>query len=131
MPDAIKPDPSVGELINTLAQDMGVLVRQEVRLASAEMSLKAKQLARSTSLVVLGGALGIAGLLGLVGAAIAALDTVLPLWLSALVIGLVVLGAGYAFIRKGLNAITHLDPLPEQTLETLRADVAWAKEQVR
>jgi len=131
MPEVIKPDASVGELLSTLARDMGVLVRQEVRLASADMSLKAKLFVQSTLLVVLGGTLGIAGLLALIAAAIAALDTFLPLWLSALIIGLLILAVGYAIVRKGVNAIRHLEPLPEQTLETIRADVAWAKEQVR
>lgn len=131
MLDATKPEASVGDLLGNLARDMGVLVRQEVRLASTEMTLKAKAFARNTLLVVLGGALGIAGLLVLIAAAIAALDTLLPLWLSALIIGVVIIAVGYAFIRKGLNAIRHFDPLPEQTLETLRADLAWAKEQVR
>jgi hypothetical protein len=130
-PEVIKTDPSVGELLGTLARDMGVLVRQEVRLVSAEMTLKAKSFARNTLLVVLGGALGIAGLLVLIAAAIAALDTILPLWLSALIIGVVILGVGYLFIQKGLNAIRHIDPLPEQTIETIKDDVAWAKEQAR
>jgi len=131
MLDATKPDASVGDLISTLARDMGVLVKQEVRLASAEMSLKAKVFARNALLLVLGGALGTAGLLALIAAAIAALDTVLPLWASALIIGLAIIFIGYAIVRKGLNAIRHLDPVPGQTVDTIRADVAWAKEQVR
>ncbi|HWA71942.1 MAG TPA: phage holin family protein [Polyangiaceae bacterium] len=122
---------SVGELLGTLARDTGALMRQELKLASAEMTVKGKRLARSLGVVAAGGALSLAGFLALLAAGIAGLHAVLPLWLSALLVGLSVLGVGYALISKGLRAIADIEPLPEQTLNTLSADVAWAKEEIR
>ncbi len=124
-------EPSVGELLGALARDTGVLMRQELQLASTEMTLKARAFARNTGLIAFGGALALAGGLALLAAAIAALHLVLPLWLSALIIGVAVTGIGYAFISKGLTALKQIDAVPAKTLETLHADVAWAKEQVR
>ena len=123
--------PTVGELLTTLARDFGTLVRQEVRLASAEMTLKARSAGRSVLLVATGGGLGAIGVLALIAAAIAALDLVLPLWLSALLVGLALVLAGYAVAHIGLEKLRRIDPLPEQTIATIRDDVAWAKEQAR
>ena len=125
-----KSEPSVGELLRALARDTGVLVRKEVQLASAEMTLKAQTVARCAGTIAVGGALAFVGLVALVFALIFGLQAWLPLWLSALVVGLVVVGAGYGFVKKGLEAIRKIDLLPQQTIETLGDDVAWAKEHV-
>jgi Putative Actinobacterial Holin-X, holin superfamily III len=126
-----QPEPSVGDLLSALARDTGVLMRQELQLVTTEMTLKARIFARNTGLIAFGGALALAGGLALLTACIAALHLVLPLWLSALIVGVVVTAAGYAFMMKGISALKHIDAVPAQTLSTLSADVAWAKEQVR
>jgi hypothetical protein len=130
MADAQSP-PTVGELLTTLARDFGTLVRQEVRLASAEMTAKAHSAGRSVLLVATGGGLGAIGLLALVAAGIAALDLLLPLWLSALLVGLAFVAAGYVVVHIGLEKLRRIAPLPEQTMATIREDVAWVKEQAR
>lgn len=125
-----KSEPSVGELLRTLARDTGVLVRKEVQLASAEMTAKAQKFARCSGTIALGGALAFVGLVALVFALIFGLQAWLPLWLSALVVGLVVVVAGYGMVKKGLDAIRKIALLPEQTIGTISDDVTWAKEQV-
>jgi putative superfamily III holin-X len=127
----IQAPPTVGELLNTLARDFGTLVRQEVRLASAEMTAKAHSAGRSVLLVATGGGLGAIGLLALVAAGIAALDLLMPLWLSALLVGFALVVAGYLVARLGLEKLRQIKPLPEQTIATVRDDVAWIKEQAR
>jgi len=125
-----KNEPTVGELLSPLARDTRLLVRKEVQLASAEMTVKAQTFARCAGTIALGGAFALVGLMALVFALIFGLQAWLPLWLSALLVGLAVLGAGYGFVRKGLDAIRKIDLLPEQTIGTLSDDVAWVKEQV-
>jgi hypothetical protein len=55
----------------------------------------------------------------------------LPWWLSALLVGLVVVGVGYMLVQKGLSALKHEDLAPRQTIESIKEDTRWAKEQVR
>ena len=131
MANEAKIEPSLSDLLATLARDTGSLVRQEIKLASAEMSVKAKRAARNAAFVAVGGALALVGLLALVTAIIAALATAVPVWLSSLIVGAVILIAGYAFVHKGVTGLKQIGPIPEQTLATLNADVAWAKEQIR
>ena len=78
-----------------------------------------------------GGALALAGVMALLLAAIAALWLVLPVWLAALIVGAVICAGGFGFISAGLIGLRRIQLRPEQTVETLNADVAWAKEQVR
>jgi uncharacterized membrane protein YqjE len=121
----------VGDLLKALAHDTGELVRQEVRLASAEMTSKAKVAARSMALIGAGGVLAQVGLVAVLAAIVIALAPVVPLWAASLVAGVVVLVAGYVLIRRGATALQRLNPIPEQTVATLRADVAWTKEPLR
>ena len=72
-----------------------------------------------------------AGLLAILAAIIVVLDTFLPLWLAALLVGLVVVAVGYFLIKKGLDALKREDLAPRQTMETLKEDGQWIKDQTR
>jgi hypothetical protein len=122
---------SIGELFAELAGETSTLVRQEMQLAKTELSQKATEAATDAAWVGAGGALLHAGLLALVAAAIIGLGQIVPAWVSALVIGLVVAGVGYLLVKKGLDAFKRLDPAPRETIETLRDDKNWAKEQLQ
>ena len=126
-----KEERSLGELFAELASETSTLVRQEIQLATAEMSQKVSSAGRNVGLIGAGGALAYAGLLALIAAAIIGLGHLIPAWLSALIVGLVVLAVGYVLIQMGLSALKRLDPMPRQTVETLKEDKEWAKEQLR
>jgi len=70
-------------------------------------------------------------LLAIVAALVLFLGEYMPFWLSALVTGVVVGGIGYYFARRQLDALQHLDPVPRATVETMRENKEWAKEQLR
>jgi len=123
-------DPTLGELLGGLAQKTGVLVRQEIQLARTEMTAQAALGVRELGKVVLGGALGHAGLLAVVTAIVIALGAAIPMWLSALIIGVMLLGAAYALVQWGVRSLRQMDPLP-RTKETLREDKALLQEQMR
>lgn len=129
MADA-KPEPSLGQLFGELAQETGTLVRQEVQLAKAEMTGKANAALRDVGLIAVGGALAHAGLLVLLAALVAGLSTWMPVWVAALVVGLVVLGVGGFMASKALGALRRIDPIPERTVQTMKDNQAWAKEQI-
>lgn len=120
---------SIGELFAELASETTNLVRQEIALAKTEITQKATSAGKDVGMIGAGGALAYAGLLALVAALIIGLGQVIPMWLSALIVGLVVVGIGYMLIQRGLTALKNIDPTPRQTLETLQEDKEWAKEQ--
>jgi len=122
---------SLGELFSELAGETSALIRNEMELAKVEVTQKVAHAGRDVALIAAGSALAYAGLLALIAAIMIGLDKFIPLWLSALVVGLVVIGIGYFLVQKGLTALKKLDPTPRQTIETLKEDTAWAKEQIR
>ncbi len=122
-------DRSLGELFSELSQETTTLIRQEVNLAKTEMSQKASRVGKDVGFMAAGGAVAYAGLLAIVAGVIALLGLVIPLWLSALLVGLVVAVAGYFLVRRGLDALKQEDLAPRETIETLKEDKEWAKDQ--
>jgi hypothetical protein len=69
--------------------------------------------------------------LALVAAVIIALaDLGLSWWLAALIVGLVLAGLGYALVQRARAAIKRADLLPRHTIDNLKEDQAWAKDQI-
>jgi len=122
---------SLGELFAELARETSSLVRQEVALAKTEVTQKASLVGRDVGRIGVGGAIAYAGLLALIGAVILIVGLFIPLWLSALIVGLVVAGIGYALIQQGISALKRAELTPRQTIETLKEDAEWAKEQTK
>jgi hypothetical protein len=82
--------------------------------------------------MVAGGAVAYAGFLAILAGIIIGISSLgVPWWLSALLVGLVVTGVGYFMIQKGREALKQESLAPRQTINTLKEDAEWAKEQVK
>jgi hypothetical protein len=126
------PDRSLGDLFSDLSRDITTLVRQEINLARTELGQTASKVGRDIGFLAVGGLVIYAGFLGILAAIVIILGTIgLPWWLSALIVGLIVAGVGYLLVRRGLDALKKENFAPQKTVETLKEDVEWAKEQTR
>ena len=121
----------LGDLFSDLASDMSNLVRQEVTLAKVEITQKAKHVGRNIGYLVVGGAIAYAALLAVIAAVIMLLAKVLPEWGATLLVGILVAGIGWLLIGKALTALQETDVTPRQTVETLKEDATWMKEQLK
>ena len=123
---------SIGELLRQLSEQTTRLVHQELELAKAELTHKGKQAGAGAGLFGGAGALGLAALGALAACFILALNAIMPAWLAALIVA-VVYGAIAAFLAlRGRDKVKQATPLvPEQTIETVKEDVEWAKTQLR
>lgn len=126
-----REDRSLGELFGQLTRDITSLARQEITLAKTEMSQKASQAGKDVGYLAVGGAIAYAGFLGILAAIVIILATFLPWWLSALIVGVVVAAIGFFMIQRGRQNLANLDPAPRETVETLKEDREWVKEQMR
>ena len=122
---------TLGDLFGKLASDTSNLVRQEVSLAKVELTQSAQQTGRNVANLVIGGAIGYAALLTIIASAIMLLDRVLPLWSAALLVGLLVAGIAWLLVSKALAALRDTDMTPRNTVETLKEDAAWMKQQIK
>ncbi|HUQ33149.1 MAG TPA: phage holin family protein [Pyrinomonadaceae bacterium] len=125
-----KDNRSIGELFAELAGDTSTLVRQEVALAKAELTRNAASVGKQVGLLAVGGALGYLALLALVAGVIMGLAEVIPAWVSALIVGGVFALIASWLITKALHALKQTDIAPRQTIETLKEDARWMKDQV-
>lgn len=118
----------IGELVKQLSEQTSTLVRQEIELAKTELSERGK--AAGAGAGILGGA-GVVGLLAagaLTAFLILLLAEAMDAWLAALIVALVY-GAGAALLAlNGRSRIREgMPPTPEQTVESVKEDVQWAK----
>lgn len=124
-----RDDRPLGALFGQLTSDVSQLMRKEVQLARVELHEEAKRAGRA------GGMLGGAAGLGLLAAVMLsfALAWLLDRWMATALAFLIV-GVAWAIgaavlLRAGRAALAAVDPVPEQTVETLKEDVAWARAQ--
>jgi hypothetical protein len=121
----------MGELFKQLSNDMSLLVRQELKLAQAEMTQKGKR--AGVGFGMFGGAamFGFVALLTLTACFVAALSTGMDVWVAALIVTVVYAAVAGVLALQGRNRVSDATPpVPEQTVETVKEDVQWAKSQV-
>lgn len=127
-----KTERSLGELFADLSRDTRTLIQEEVRLAKTELSEQASAMGRGAGVAVGGGLLAYGGLLAVIAAMVLALiGAGLPPWAGALIGGIAAAGAGYLMVRYGLATIRAINLAPRKTVETLKEDAQWLKEQTR
>jgi uncharacterized membrane protein YqjE len=122
---------SLGELFADLSRETSNLVRQEVTLAKVELSTKASKVGKDVAFIGLGAAIAYAGLLAILAAVIILLAYFLPNWLAALIVGVVVAAIGGVLVQKGLDALKQESLAPQETIQTMKENAQWAKEQTR
>lgn len=121
---------SLGELFGDLTRETGNLVRKEVQLAKTEMTQKAVKIAKSLVYVVVAAVFGLGAFMALVAFLILALSVFVANWLAALLVTLLFGAMAAILALKGVAALKKVNFVPQQTIETLKEDVQWAKNQV-
>jgi len=122
---------SIGELFGELSQDLGLLVRQEAQLAKTEMQAKLSKVTGDLISLAAGGLVAMVGGLALTAAVILLLIDPIGLkpWLAAVLVGALLGIVGWVMLQRGLKNLKQTDPTPRRTVETIKEDIQWAKEQ--
>ncbi|HEX6755188.1 MAG TPA: phage holin family protein [Mycobacteriales bacterium] len=120
-------DGSVGALLSRVTTDLSTLMRQEVALAKAELKEEATRAGKAGGMLGGAGAVGYLVLVFLSLALMFALGHVIDLGWAALVTAVVLGIVATVLFVAGRSRLKQVDPKPEQTLETLKADVPWAR----
>jgi uncharacterized membrane protein YqjE len=124
-------DQHLGELFKQLSSDLSTLVRQELQLAQTEMTQKGKQAGLGLGMFGGAGLLALLALGSLSAFFIALLATAMKTWLAALIVTAVYVFLAGAVALVGKSRLsTATPPVPEQTIETVKEDVQWAKTQL-
>lgn len=124
---------SFGSLFANLAHDVTALVQQEIRLAKTEGSEKMTQAVTGVAFMVIAAAVCLAGLVILLQAAVYGLNIWLPEdltpWLSALIVGGVVVVIGLIMVLKGRSNLQANNLTPDKTVESIKRDRDFVRKQ--
>ncbi len=122
-------DEPIAELLKRLSNETTHLVKMELELAKAEMTQKGKQAGTGVGLLGGGGVAGLMALIALTLTLIYLLDTFMKTWIAALIVTVLWGAIAGALALKGKKELQEVNPAPEQTIETVKEDVQWAKTQ--
>ncbi|GGM66931.1 phage holin family protein [Dactylosporangium sucinum] len=115
---------STAELVKLAAEQMSTLVRDELKLAQAELAQKGKRAGVGVGMFGGAGVVALYGVGALIAAAILGLATVLPAWLSALVIGVVLLVIAGVLALSGKSQVSKAGPpMPTDAVAGVKADI--------
>ncbi len=125
---AIGEDPTLGALVHDMTQQMSTLVRDEMRLAQAEMTQKGKAAGLGIGLFGGAGLVALYGLATLIATVILALALAVPAWLSALIVTVVLFAVAGVLALVGKKNVSQATPAkPEQAIAGIKEDIATAK----
>jgi len=125
-------DQPISELVKDLATETSTLVRQEIDLAKAEMTDRGKRAGKGVGMLAAGAVVALLAFGALTAGLIAALDLAMPTWLAALIVTVVYGAIAAVLVQIGRKQVQEAaPPVPEETIESVKEDVQWAKTRTR
>jgi uncharacterized membrane protein YqjE len=122
---------TMAEVLQDIVANIQEIFRSEFRLAKVEIQQQTAQAARSAVPLIVGVLLGLYAFGFLLLAAVHALSLAVDPWLASLIVGVVVLAISLALVSVGRNRLKQVKVVPEKTVETVKENVQWAKQQIR
>jgi Flp pilus assembly protein TadB len=130
-----EPDTSqktTAELVKTASEQISRLVRDELKLAQAELAQKGKHAGIGAGLFGAGGLIALYGVAALLTAVVLLLAYVMPAWVAAVIVGVLLLGVAGLLALVGKKQVQQATPAaPEEAVRNVKADVAAVKESVK
>jgi uncharacterized membrane protein YqjE len=121
---------STGELLKQFSKDASTLIRKELELAKAELTEKGKQAGKGVGMFGGAGLFGLGAFGALTALLILVLAEAMNAWLAALIVTVLWGAIAAVLALQGKHKVEEATPpQPEQTIETLKEDVEWAKRQ--
>ncbi|MGI8801921.1 MAG: phage holin family protein [Solirubrobacteraceae bacterium] len=123
---------AVGELLKRFSAQTRRLAQQEMELAKAELTVKAKAAGIAGGLFGAAGLFALLALFTLTAAAILALATAVAAWLAATIVTVAYLGVAAILGLLGRGRMAKAVPLaPTQALDSVKEDIAWLKNRAK
>jgi uncharacterized membrane protein YqjE len=124
-------DRSISDILQDLIRNLQSIVRSEVRLAKTEVREEITKAKSAILLLGIGAVCGIFGALFLLLTIMYALALTLPLWASALVVTILLAIPAALTLKAGLKQMKRVDPVPNKTIESMKENAEWARQQAK
>jgi len=122
---------TVSDLISGLVNDAQQLVHREIDLAKREVAIEVDKVKQGAVALGAGAGLAVIGalLLGHMLVYLVQTLTGLSLWVSYLIVGAIFAIGGGILLMQGIKRMKTVDPVPRETIESVKEDIQWIKEQ--
>ncbi len=122
----------VGDLVKDATEQAQTLIRQEIELAKVELARKGKKAGIGAGMFGGAGLFGMFAFGALTAAFIGAVDLAVPFWAAALIVAVVYGAIAGVLALTGKNKVQEASPpVPEQTVDNVKEDVAWTKQRAQ
>jgi predicted phage tail protein len=122
---------SVPEVLHDIVGNIQEIIRSEFRLAKAEVKVEAFKARGPLTTWAIGALIGLYAVGLLLFTVVMAMATVMATWLAALIVGAVTAVVSIALISAGSSRLKRVNKVPERTIESLKENVQWAKDQIK
>lgn len=129
--EPVREEPSIAQLLSNLVADAQTLFRKELDLARTEVTTELNKARDGAIALGIGaGILAIGGLLLILMVVHVLIDVAgLAPWVAYLIVGGLLTIIGGIALYMGLQRVRQIDPVPHETIDSVRKDVEWLKEQ--
>ena len=122
---------SFADVLQGIIHNVQDIVRSEVRLAKTEVREEVVKAKAALLLLGAGAVTGLFAILFLLLMIVSALALVLPNWAAALIVGVALAVAAGILLSGGVKSFQKIHPTPERTVETIKENIQWAKQQTK
>ncbi|MDQ3045512.1 MAG: phage holin family protein [Chloroflexota bacterium] len=126
-----EPAESLGGMLSEVIANLRDLLRGEVRLAKAELKENVTQAGKGIGYLAAGAFMGLVGFIFLMLAVTYILNQWVQMWIAAGIVGVTLAAAAVVLAMSGKKRLSGANLKPEQTIDTLKEDKAWASQQIK
>ena len=120
----------IGSMLGGLLKDLQDLVRGEVALAKAEIKEDVSTAGKGVAALATAAFFGLTGFIFLMLGLTYLLNIWMRMWIAAAIVGLALVLIAAVLGMSGKNKLSASNLKPEQTIDSLKEDQQWAKEQI-
>ena len=124
-------DRSFSDVFQDIIRNAQEMVRSEVRLAKTEIREEVVKAKSSLGLLGAGAVTAIFAILFLLLMIFFALVLVMPAWAAALILGASLAVVASVMLTMGVTRFKQIHATPERTVETIKENIEWAKQQTK
>jgi len=130
--DVSRMDRSLGELFSDLSQQTAELIRQEMRLAKAELSDKLSDVGKHMAMIAAAAVFGLAALMAVTaGVVLLLVEVGVEPWLAAVITAVVMGIVAFLLAQSGIAALRKKSIAPVETIDSLKETTQWLKNGTR
>jgi uncharacterized membrane protein YqjE len=121
----------IADVLQDIVGNVQKIVRAEVKLAKAEVKEEASKAGRAAGMMAAGAVSAIYALGLLLLTILFALAQIMPLWLAALILFVLLAVVTAILLGIGRKRFRAVHATPEKTVETMKENVEWVKRQTK